>query len=105
MDALQECQVEIRRLRSVVRELQDKREFYIDTPLGKLKVWAKHKIDTPEDYPGVFVDIVTNNDEESIMLACVEYDSSLDGIYTRVYGDGLDDAPTESVRHENYESL
>lgn len=103
MNEAEICQAEIRRLRSAVRELQDKREFYIDTPLGKLKVWAKHETDSPEDYPGVFVDILTNDNEEGIMLACIEYDSSLDGIYTRVYGNGLNDAPTDSVCHENFE--
>lgn len=79
-----------------------KREFIIDTPLGKLKVWAKHEVDSAEDFPGVFVDFVDEKNGD-VMLACVEYDSSNKGIYTRVYGDVLDEAPTESVYHENLE--
>ena len=35
------------------------RRFVIETPLGKLEVYAKHdKSDCAEDYPGVFIDFV-----------------------------------------------
>lgn len=76
-----------------------KREFYVDTLLGRLKVWAKHETDTPNDYPGVFIDFV-DEQEGDILLACVEYDHLGGGIYTRVYGDIFDDGPTDSVLHE-----
>lgn len=76
------------------------REFFIDTPMGRLKIHAKHQKDTPDDFPGVFVDLVQPNGED-ILLACVEYDSCAGGIYTRVYGDANSDSPTDSVWHEN----
>lgn len=76
-----------------------KREFHIATPLGKLKVWAKHNTDIPEDYPGVFVDFVDEKNGDTL-LACVEYDHLGGGIYTRVYGDANDDVPTDSIFHE-----
>ena len=76
------------------------REFYIDTPFGKLKVYAKHKTDTPADYPGVFVDFIDRGGEE-IPLACTEYDPNKNVIQTCVYGDGLDDSPTDVVCHRN----
>lgn len=76
-----------------------KREFYINTPLGNLKVWAKHDSDTPEDYPGVFIDFVNEKNGDTL-LSCVEYDHLGGGIYTRVYGDADNDAPTDSIFHE-----
>ena len=80
------------------------REFFVDTPLGKLKVWAKHKTDDPEDFPGVYVDLVYKDGEEDICLACVEYESSKEGLYTCVYGNVKDDSPTHVIRH-NTEDL
>lgn len=76
------------------------REFYIDTPLGKIKVYAKHQKDTPNEYPGVFVDFI-DNEGELITLACTEYDSLHGTIQTCVYGDGNDDSPTNVVQHQN----
>ena len=50
------------------------RRFVIETPLGKLEVYAKHdKSDCVEDYPGVFIDFV-REDGATVVLACVEYD-------------------------------
>lgn len=50
------------------------RHFVIETPLGKLEVYAKHdKSDCAEDYPGVFIDFV-REDGATVVLACVEYD-------------------------------
>lgn len=74
------------------------REFFVDTPMGKLKVYAKHKKDTPEDFPGVFVDFI--GEDEDICLSCTEYDSAKKEIYTRVYGDANDNFPTDSIRHK-----
>lgn len=80
------------------------REFFVDTPLGKLKVWAKHKTDDPEDFPGVYVDLAGKDGEEDVCLACVEYESSKEGLYTCVYGNVKDDSPTHVIRH-NAEDL
>lgn len=74
------------------------REFYIDTPLGRLRVWAKHDTDSPEDYPGVFVDL-KRNDGSFDCLACVEYDSGNDRLQTCAYQPGHDE-PQEIVVHE-----
>lgn len=63
--------------------MENKRVFYVDTPFGKLKVWAKHdtsigEFDDPEDYPGVYIDLVrTGVDPKATshpMVCCVEYD-------------------------------
>lgn len=75
------------------------REFYVNTPNGKLKVYAKHDTDTPEDFPGVFVDLVTPACPEGDMLACVEYDSSDKLLQTCVYQPGFD-SPVEVVKHK-----
>ena len=72
----------------------------MDTPLGKLKIYAKHEKDCPADYPGVYVDFVEPSGEQ-VMLACVEYVPSDIRIQTCVYGDGNSDSPTEIVHHEN----
>ena len=76
----------------------EKREFFIDTPLGKLKVYAKHEKDCPVDYPGVFVDWV-REDGETLMLACTEYDSGDNSLMTCVYQPGADE-PVEVVHHD-----
>lgn len=67
------------------------REFYIDTPLGRLKVWAKHEIDSPKDFPGVYIDLMTLAGPE--ILACVEYDSCHKHLQTCVYRP-CEDSPT-----------
>lgn len=79
------------------------REFFIDTPLGKLHVWAKHDKDCADDYPGVYVDLVSFWDldgERDDMLACVEYDSADRVLQTCVYQLGIDE-PVSIVRHES----
>ena len=83
-------------------EVEPKREFFVDTPLGKIKVYSKHEKDCARDYPGVYVDFL-GSDGELVPLACVEYDSSSDRLQTCVYGDGADDSPTEVVHHQNLE--
>ena len=53
------------------------RRFVIETPLGKLEVYAKHdKSDCAEDYPGVFIDFV-REDGPSVELACCSRQSSM----------------------------
>lgn len=83
----------------VLRTALLKRYFFVDTPLGKLKVYAKHDTDTPADYPGLFVDLVTPAYPEGDMLACVEYDSSDKLLQTCVYQPGFD-SPVEVVKHK-----
>ena len=78
-------------------ELQKKREFHIDTPLGKLKVYSKHDKDYPKDFPGVFVDLVRDSDED-IMIACVEFDSVEQNLLATIYGQLYSDIPTD-IRH------
>lgn len=73
------------------------REFYVYTPLGKLRVWAKHTSDDPDDFPGVFIDLVCDRGDE--MLACVEYDSIEKGLQTCVYQPNRDD-PVSIVKHD-----
>lgn len=74
-----------------------KREFYIDTPIGKLKVYAKHKKDCPADFPGVFVDLVRDGDED-VLIACVEFDSCEKNLLATIYGQLYNDSPTD-IRH------
>ena len=83
-----------------------KREFYIDTPLGKLHVWSKHDgKDCPADYPGVYVDAPPAYDGSSVLLACVEYcpegadDPTKGYLQTCTYGNWADDAPTHVEHH------
>lgn len=72
----------------------------MDTPLGRLKVWSKHDVDSSSDYPGVYIDLVRANGEEDL-LACVEYESTNGYLQTCVYGDTLNDSPTDIVEHVN----
>lgn len=102
-----ELEVLAQMLAEVVDEMeqnpdQDKaRHFVIETPLGKLEVYAKHdKSDCAEDYPGVFIDFV-REDGATVVLACVEYDPDKDLLQTVVYGDCASDEPTAIVEHYN----
>lgn len=70
--------------------------FYVNTPVGKLKVWAKAdwgteaKEDNPEDFPGVFVDLVRDGEPDDC-LACIEWDSSDEVLQTCTYLPGNDE--------------
>ena len=77
----------------------EKREFYVDTPLGKLKVWAKHEVDNPKDYPGVYIDLVRDGKPDEL-LACVEYDSADGTMLTCVY-DAMKFGEEPAVFHRN----
>lgn len=78
-------------------ERSDNREFYIKTPVGKLHVYAKHEGDAPEDFPGVFVDLLMPGGH-SELLSCTEYDSCDKKLQTCVY-QLWEDEPTEIVEH------
>jgi len=81
-----------------------KREFIIDTPLGKLRVWAKHDQDCLVDFPGVYVDFLQDGKDDAL-LACVEYDSSNDRLQTCVYQPAIVE-PVEIVVHDlNYDEI
>lgn len=76
------------------------RSFIVHTPLGKLRVYAKHDVDCAEDFPGVFVDLIKNDaDEYGEMLCCVEYDPIGKNLQTVVYQPYVDE-PVELVVHE-----
>ena len=75
-----------------------KREFYVDTPLGKLHIYAQYDTDNADDYPGVYVDMVRNG-YAAETLACVEYDSGDGRMLTTVYDIGRDE-PTV-IHHYN----
>ena len=66
-------------------EVQPPREFFVDTPLGKIRVWAKG--DSVSEYPGVYVDLICS-DNETVPLACVEYTPSENTIAVDTYCDG-----------------
>lgn len=80
-----------------IDELKKKREFHIDTPLGRLKVYSKHDKDCPADFPGVFVDLVRKGNED-MMIACVEFDSVEQNLLATIYGLLYSDTPTD-IRH------
>ena len=77
-----------------------KREFFIDTPRGRLRVWAKHETDCAEDYPGVYIDLCDPGGNCDEMLACVEYNSSDDCLQSCVYQPGIDE-PVCIIRHDD----
>lgn len=81
--------------------MEKARCFVVETPLGKLRVYAKHdNRDCAADYPGVYIDYV-REDGATVVLTCVEYDPSKELLQTVVYGDCASDEPTEVVAHYN----
>lgn len=77
--------------------MENKKEFYIDTPIGKLHVYEK----ADPDYPGIFVDLINpqlRNDDN--MICCVEYEQLMQRIQTVTYRPG-EDEPTDII--VNYE--
>lgn len=72
-------------------EPQQKREFRVKTPLGELRIQAKHGGgDILTDYPGVYVDLIREGRDPE-MIACVEYDSHDGRMLTTVYDIGHDE--------------
>lgn len=59
------------------------KEFYVNTPIGKIRVCAKYDGDAPDDYPGIYVEWATKDYNE--LIACVEYDSSNEVMQTFTY--------------------
>lgn len=79
-----------------------KREFYVDTPLGKLRVRTKYDTDSP----GVWVEYISPYTKEPVSLVCVEYVSNSNvpdsGYLTcDIYNDPEIYGPRESVDFEH----
>lgn len=79
-------------------------EFFVDTPYGKLKVYAKIEKDTPKDCPSVFVDWIHDIDGKEIAdtLCCVEYNPSAYLLQTCVYQPG-EDKPVKVIGHQTWD--
>ena len=77
--------------------MENKKEFYIDTPIGKLHVYEKPDI----DYVGIYVDLVRPDiHADDNLVCCVEYDKLNERIQTVTYKPG-EDEPTDII--VNYE--
>lgn len=77
------------------------REFFVETPLGMLRVYAKYENDCADDFPGVYVELMRDEiAPEENLLCCVEYNPEFSRIQTNVYQYG-EDEPREIV--SNYE--
>lgn len=84
--------------------MANKRLFYVDTPLGKIKVWAKHAKDEPKNFPGVYVDFIPNgcadDNGNEHMLCVVEYDSIADCIQSCIYQPSSEEPVSIIIREE-----
>ncbi len=61
-------------------KISEDKHFVVHTPSGTMSVWAKYEGKAPEDYPGVYVDLLSDDQPETDkygnLLCCVEYDSA-----------------------------
>lgn len=67
------------------------RMFFVETPIGVMKVRSKNGPDADEPYPGAWAELVSENGEEST-LACVEYSPDEGDIAVDAYLDGDGDS-------------
>lgn len=82
------------------------RSFYVDTPLGKLRIYSKMLgIDIPENFPGVYVDYISPISKEPISLSCTEYDPSKNVIQTIPYEMAWCDDPSGVFVHQDLNYL
>ena len=81
--------------------MDNKREFCVETPMGILRVYAKHDTDSAEDYPGVYIDLIRPGTErtDSDPVCTVEYDSGERRIQTVAF-DAEMDAPVEVIVYD-----
>ena len=85
--------------------MESKREFYVETPLGRIKVWAKHEDgnDVPDDFPGVYIDFIPKHKPDltwaNDQICCVEYNPIDECIKSVLYQPGVDE-PTDIVAYE-----
>lgn len=71
------------------------RDFTVHTPMGDIRVYAKHQTDCAADFPGVYVDWQASKET----LACVEYDPVNQTIQTCVYQPGQEE-PVSLIVHD-----
>lgn len=81
------------------------RAFYVDTPLGKLRIASKHEVDHPEDFPGVWIELVHDESEYGDLLVCVEYESTKGELQCVVYQSADEDEPSHVIPYELPEGL
>lgn len=90
--------------------MADKREFFVDTPFGRLRATAKSDycnrnpdgIDNPEDFPGIFIDLILpgqSDDAYGELLCVVEYESVFERLQSVIY-QPMRDEPTSIIVHE-----
>lgn len=75
----------------------EKREFYVNTPLGKLRVYAKTEKDSDTEFPGVFVELLSDFGQP-LTVGCVEYDPAAEKLLTTVYDSGSE-IPADTHYH------
>lgn len=46
--------------------MEMERSFEVNTPLGKLKVYAKQEDDASENFPGVYIDLIPADSNDAI---------------------------------------
>lgn len=66
-------------------EVQYKRHFIVDTPIGKISVRAKSDDVNDNDYPGVYIDFISAETGEEVPLGCVEFSPDAFTIATDIY--------------------
>lgn len=90
--------------------MADKREFFVDTPFGRLRATAKSDycnrnpdgIDDPENFPGIFIDLILpgqSDDDYGELLCVVEYESVSECLQSIIYQPMRDD-PVSITVHE-----
>ena len=75
----------------------NKREFTVETPLGRLRVWAKYDDDREDDFPGVYIDLCRDGKDDDSQFACVEYNPIEERIQCNVYSDPESEYPTHII--------
>lgn len=88
--------------------MENKREFFVETPMGKLRIWAKCDNDNMTNYPGVYIDFISNGEpmdvRDDYMTAVVEYDSVKNCIQTCVYQPWSDE-PVAIIERDSAEEV
>lgn len=86
--------------------MESKREFSVETPMGILWVYAKHDTDSPEDYPGIYIDLIRPGTERNMSdpVCTVEYDSSEKRIQTVAFDAEMDAPVAVTVYAESEEA-
>ena len=81
-----------------VDDERPRRDFIVQTPEGKLRVWAKTAVDDPEDFPGVYIDLLEEEEDSGYsageLICAVEYESVDKNLQICSYTDLSSDEPT-----------